>query len=224
MLNALPVDRWADDLLRSGQVETEEAAQERIAALQAANPRAAKREISKRYKRVKREFLQKPDFDGRQFLHPNARDLIDRIVALGVGTIVLDECHHLLDYWAFILRELIRELPGVQVVGLTATLPDTSNQNEFENYDALLGEVDFEVPTPAVVKEGNLAPYRDLVYFCEPSRREMDYLRRFRGILKRPFPPSPPPPPSKPGPHLCCIPPSHLPSFSTGSRFCALRQ
>lgn len=177
-------DRWAEDLLRSGQVETEEAAQERIAALQTANPAAAKREISKRYKRVKREFLRQSDFDGRQFLHPNARDLIDRIVALGVGTIVLDECHHLLDYWAFILRELIRELPGVQVVGLTATLPDPANQDEFENYDSLLGEVDFEVPTPAVVKEGNLAPYRDLVYFCEPSRREMEYLNKIQGYFE----------------------------------------
>lgn len=137
--------------------------------------------MSKRYRRIKREFLQKPDFDGRQFLHPNARDLIDRIVALGVGTIILDECHHLLDYWAFILRELIRELPGVQVVGLTATLPDPGSQSEYENYDSLLGEVDFEVPTPAVVKEGNLAPYRDLVYFCEPSKREMAYLKKIQG-------------------------------------------
>ena len=173
-------NRWADDLLRSGQVETEDEAQQRIAKLQAANPQAAKREVSKRYRRIKREFLQKPDFDGRQFLHPNARDLIDRIVALGVGTIILDECHHLLDYWAFILRELIHALPGVQVVGLTATLPDPGSQSEYENYDSLLGEVDFEVPTPAVVKEGNLAPYRDLVYFCEPSKREMDYLKRIQ--------------------------------------------
>ena len=114
--------------------------------------------------------------DGRQFLHPNARDLIERIVALGTGTVVLDECHHLLDYWAFILRELIRALPGVRVVGLTATLPDPANPSEYENYTSLLGDVDFEVPTPAVVKEGNLAPYRDLVYFCQPSPREHAYL------------------------------------------------
>jgi len=37
--------------------------------------------------------------------------------------------------------------------------------------------VDFEVPTPAVVKEGSLAPYRSLVYFCQPSPRELQYLR-----------------------------------------------
>jgi hypothetical protein len=144
--------------------------------MEASNPRVYRREVAKRYRRVKREILQQGDFDGRRFLHSNARDLIDRIVALGVGTVVLDECHHLLDYWAFILRELIQALPGVRVVGLTATLPNPANESEYQNYTSLLGEVDFEVPTPAVIKEGNLAPFRDLVYFCQPSPREGDYL------------------------------------------------
>ena len=169
--------KWVEELVESGQVADEAAAQARIAELAAANPRAARAEISKRYRRLKRTFLEDPDFDGRQFLHPNAVDLIDRLVALDVGIVVLDECHHLLDYWAFILRELIRELRDVHVVGLTATLPDPSNQREYENYHGLLGEVDFEVPTPAVVKEGNLAPYRDLVFFCKPTRRELAYLK-----------------------------------------------
>jgi superfamily II DNA or RNA helicase len=176
----IAIDRWAEDLLKAGLYEDEAAAYQRIATLQESNPKAAKNEISKRYRRVKREFLQDPNFDGRKFLHANARDLIDRIVALGVGTIVLDECHHLLDYWAFILRELIRELPDARIVGLTATLPDPANQTEYENYHSLLGDVDFEVPTPAVVKEGNLAPFRDLVYFVEPSRREMAYLNEIQ--------------------------------------------
>jgi superfamily II DNA or RNA helicase len=172
----LAVERWVDDLLSSDKARTEAEARQRIATLKEANPKAHRREVAKRYRRVKREFLRDGALDGRQFLHPNARDLIERIVALGTGTVVLDECHHLLDYWAFILRELIRALPGVRVVGLTATLPDPANPTEYENYTSLLGDVDFEVPTPAVVKEGNLAPYRDLVYFCQPSPREHAYL------------------------------------------------
>jgi superfamily II DNA or RNA helicase len=179
----IAVERWREDLLASGKAETEAQARRRIATLQAANPPAYRREVSRRYRRVKREFLREGSVDGRQFLHPNARDLIDRIVALGTGTLVLDECHHLLDYWAFILRELIRSLPGVRVVGLTATLPDPESEAEYENYHSLLGDVDFEVPAPAVVKEGNLAPYRDLVYFCEPSPREHRYLDRIQGYF-----------------------------------------
>ncbi|MCA9989136.1 MAG: DEAD/DEAH box helicase family protein [Anaerolineales bacterium] len=169
--------KWVEELVQSGQVADEAAAEARIQELETANPSAARAEISKRYRRLKRTFLEDPEFDGRQFLHPNAVDLIDRLVALDVGVVVLDECHHLLDYWAFILRELIRELRDVHVVGLTATLPDPSNQREYENYNSLLGAVDFEVPTPAVVKEGNLAPYRDLVFFCQPTRRELAYLK-----------------------------------------------
>ena len=91
-------------------------------------------------------------------------------------TVVLDECHHLLDYWAVVLRYLIGRIRGPQVVGLTATLPSPEDGNEYENYTTLLGDVDFESPTPAVVKEGDLAPYRDLAYFTEPTQREMDYL------------------------------------------------
>lgn len=174
------VEKWVDDLLKSGQAATEPDAHQRIATLRQTNPQAARNEISKRYQRIKRDFLKQKEFDGRQFLHPNARDLIDRIVKLGVGVVVLDECHHLLDYWAFILRELIKSLPNVRVIGLTATLPEPENESEYENYHSLLGEVDFEVPTPAVVKEGNLAPYRDLVYFCEPSTREKDYLQQIQ--------------------------------------------
>ena len=185
----IALQKWADDLLNSGQSLNQSEADQRIETIHQANPAAYRNEISRRYRRIKRELLGKGQFegqqvDGRQFLHPNARDLIDRIVALKIGTLILDECHHLLDYWAFILRELIRQLPGVQVIGLTATLPDPANEQEYENYYSLLGEVDFEVPTPAVVKEGNLAPYRDLVYFCQPSGRERQFLKRIQDYFE----------------------------------------
>lgn len=185
----IALQKWADDLLNSGQANQESEAHNRIETIRQANPTAYRNEISRRYRRIKRDLLSKGQFegqrlDGRQFLHPNASDLIDRIVALKVGTLVLDECHHLLDYWAFILRELIRELPGVRVIGLTATLPDPANEQEYENYYALLGDVDFEVPTPAVVKEGSLAPYRDLVYFCQPSGRERQFLKRIQDYFE----------------------------------------
>ena len=176
----IAIDQWVEDLLASDRASGEAPARERIEHLRRDNPPAFRREVSKRYVRVKRELLRGGSFDGRQLLHSNAQDLISRLVALGIGTIILDECHHLLDYWAFILRELIKALPGVRVVGLTATLPDSESRQAYENYLSLLGEVDFEVPTPAVVKEGNLAPYRDLVYFCEPSPREHAYLRNIQ--------------------------------------------
>src|SRR5215207_4380958 len=140
------------------------------------NPAAYGKELGRRAGRAKRDLLRRGDAEVACFLHPNARALIDGLVDRGVRTVVLDECHHLLDYWAVVLRYLIGRIRDPRVVGLTATLPSPEDGNEYENYTSLLGEVDFEVPTPAVVKEGDLAPYRDLAYFTKPTQREMDYL------------------------------------------------
>ena len=115
-------------------------------------------------------------------LHPNARALVDRLVAHGVETVVLDECHHLLDHWALVVAYLaarIRQAGGTPLlIGLTATLPSTEDADEYDNYTSLLGDVDYEIPTAAVVKEGNLAPYRDAVWFTTPDEAELDFVRR----------------------------------------------
>lgn len=172
--------RWLEDLLEEGRVAAEEAAEHRLALLQQNNPQGYRRELARRYQRIKRQLLQGEPAAVAPLLHANARALIRRLLDYGVRTIVLDECHHLLDYWAVVLRYFIAQIPDAHVIGLTATLPSLEDGAAYENYTTLLGEVDFEVPTPAVVKEGDLAPYRDLVYFVEPSRREHTYLKNIQ--------------------------------------------
>ncbi len=168
---------WLDDLVARGQVPDEAAATAYLDALATRNPDAYHRELRRRYPRIKRRLLRAEPDQVARFLHPNARALIDALVERDLGTVVLDECHHLLDYWAVVLRYLLGRLRQPRVVGLTATLPSPEDDFAYENYTALLGPVDFEIPTPAVVKEGNLAPYRDLVYFTHPTPAERDYLR-----------------------------------------------
>jgi superfamily II DNA or RNA helicase len=110
-------------------------------------------------------------------LHPNGRNLIERIKAAGQFTIVLDECHHLLEMWGYLLRALAHELgPNVFLVGLTATPPSEMGAREALLYQELFGRADFEVPTPAVVKEGNLAPYQELAYITTPLQHETAYI------------------------------------------------
>jgi len=179
-LVAMALRRWGLDLLEEGRVADEAGAEQRIAELKANNPRLYQKEISRRRKRIKRDLLRSKSVEVGEFLHPNARRLIDDLVAHGVRTVILDECHHLLDYWAIVLRYLINKIEEPKVIGLTATLPSPEGDAEYENYTSLLGEVDFEVPTPAVVKEGDLAPYRDLVLFVQPSKREKKYLRNIQ--------------------------------------------
>ena len=184
-LRELAEAAWVSALVAEGKADDEAAARARIATLQLNNPDAHAAELRKRAARAKREAIRDPQFDGARFLHPNARALIERLAGFGVQTVVLDECHHLLDYWAIVIKELIKRLGNPRVIGLTATLPALDDEDEYKNYSDLLGEVDFEVPTPAVVKEGNLAPYRDLVYFCQPTGRELEYLRNVQAAFER---------------------------------------
>ena len=167
---------WAAELIDSGREVDLAAAKARIAQIARANPQSHEAEVRRHVARLRKAFLTDPEFDATQIIHPNARALIEGLVAHGIGTVVLDESHHLLDYWALVLRTLLVRLPNVQVIALTATPPLEAEREAMENYLAIAGEIDFEVPTPAVVKEGNLAPYQDLVYICRPTERERRYI------------------------------------------------
>ncbi len=176
---------WLDDLVSGGQVVDEVAAEAYLRDLATRNPKTYRNELRRRYPRIKRRLLRAAPHEVARFLHPNALNLLDTLVQRGIGTVVLDECHHLLDYWAVVLRYLLGRLQQPRVVGLTATLPSPEDDFAYENYTALLGEVDFEIPTPAVVKEGNLAPYRDLVYFTQPTPAEREYLKNIDQHLEQ---------------------------------------
>src|SRR5262245_51371984 len=123
-------------------------------------------------------------------LHPNGRRLIAALKAAGPLTLVLDECHHLLETWGYLVRAVVEELgPDVFVVGLTATPPGDMAMREAALYQALFGVCDYEVPTPAVVREGELAPYQELAYLTVPLPPERDYVAaqhaRFQALLGR---------------------------------------
>lgn len=177
-LAALAAARWRDELEADGR--SPEAAARWIADLSDSNPAAHRSGIARRSRRLRRRLVREDPAALAAALHPNARALVDRLVAHGVETIVLDECHHLLDHWALVVAALVARLRAEGraplVVGLTATLPSPDDADEYDNYTSLLGEVDYEVPVPAVVREGNLAPYRDLVRFVEPTGSELAFL------------------------------------------------
>ena len=181
-LRDLAVNAWAEESA-AGLVTASDmtGAMDRIRRMAEANPDAYRAELAKRVKRVRRDLLAADGATVYPHLHANARALIDRVVAAGVGTVVLDECHHLLDYWAIVLRALIARLDRPYVVGLTATLPSLDDADAYENYTSLLGDVDFEIPTPAVIKEGDLAPFRDLAWWVTPTDPEQAFLRDVQG-------------------------------------------
>lgn len=110
-------------------------------------------------------------------LHPNGRDVVDRAAQLGPWTLVLDECHHLLATWGALLRAIIDTLgPDTALIGLTATPASLLTGWQAQLRDDLFGPTDFEVATPALVKEAELAPYQELVYLVAPTTEEDTWL------------------------------------------------
>lgn len=170
---------WLAELVEAGREPG--AAEAWLSDLASSHRAAYLRGLRRRAGRLRKEIVRENPTALEAALHPNARALIARLVAHGVTTVVLDECHHLLDHWAIVVHCLLARIRerGVEplVIGLTATLPSEDDRVLYENYTGLLGEVDYELPAPAVVKEGNLAPYRDFAWFVTPTQEELGFLR-----------------------------------------------
>jgi hypothetical protein len=175
-------------LAEVGRQSDPEAAERRVAATESRDPTRARREL-RRHVRVLRRSLATGDDIGvprRSLLGERTAALIDQLAGAGIGCVVLDECHHLLDWWALVVGALVERLDAdcpVAIVGLTATLPDPDSSREAENYRGLLGEVDAELQLAAMVAEGAVAPWRDGVRVAGLTAPEQDFLDDWTGRL-----------------------------------------
>lgn len=111
-----------------------------------------------------------------QLLHDHVHALFAELERQGYQTLLLDECHHLLAHWAAAIQHFLEQVPDSVLVGLTATPPADRQEKELAVYFSLVGEVDYEVPTPAVIKEGHLAPFQDLVWLVRPTEAESTFV------------------------------------------------
>src|SRR5712691_11563275 len=108
-------------------------------------------------------------------VHPNGQQLIAALKS-GSWTLVLDECHHLLEIWGRLLAAIVAELADPVVIGLTATPPHMMTTDQAAVHRELFGTVDLEVSAPALVRDGHLAPYQELAWFTTPPPGEADYI------------------------------------------------
>ncbi|WP_193627307.1 DEAD/DEAH box helicase family protein [Brevibacterium sp. CFH 10365] len=109
-------------------------------------------------------------------LAPGGRALVDNLLAAGPMLLILDECHHLLEVWGRLLSDLLALLPDIWVLGLTATPPATMSNRQRELVTDLFSAIRYSASIPALVKEGDLVPFADLVWVTEPTRDEQDWL------------------------------------------------
>ena len=111
-----------------------------------------------------------------RLLHDNGRALVSALHDAGPLTLILDECHHLLDVWGRLLAEILEELPDARVIGLTATPPESLTPDEAELVDALFGVPIRGASIPAMVREGYLAPFAELAWLTTPTAVEAEYV------------------------------------------------
>lgn len=108
-------------------------------------------------------------------------ELIKTVKKLGLGTVCLDEAHHLRSEWQKALEGFISAMgTEVTTVALTATPPYDSTVGEWQRYTDLCGEIDDEIFTPQLVKQESLCPHQDYIYFSYPTEAETRVLRDYR--------------------------------------------
>lgn len=171
-LEKLAHQAWVDELASTGMSKGD--AELRILEIMQNNIKAHEKEISRHVTRLRRKLTDVLDL--KEVVHPNVLTLMQALRRQKFQTVIFDECHHLTDYWAAIMIHLIRNLEDPVVIGLTGTPPEGKSANQENRYISLVGDIDYQVPTPALVREGGLAPFQDLVYFTTPSPEEERFL------------------------------------------------
>ena len=129
------------------------------------------------------------DGDGAYREQMDFRDFsfVEKVKKADIGTICLDECHHLKSEWWKALENFMKEMEGVTVVSLTATPPYDSTPAQWERYLAMCGPIDAEITIPELVKEGSLCPHQDYVWFNYPTREEEKEIRVFHQAAEEAF-------------------------------------
>ena len=113
-------------------------------------------------------------------------DIIKLFKEANLGTLCLDECHHLRNEWWKSLENFRKSFADISVISLTATPPYEGEPALWERYVAMCGEIDEEITVPELVKEGSLCPHQDYVYFSFPTKEEEKQLDQF-STQKRAF-------------------------------------
>ena len=175
-LDQVAIELWSESLIANGESIDEESAIAWIEDLKTKNKKYYDERLSVYRKKVRDDFSKHGN--ALWTLHESSRKTLERLKKIGIGMIILDECHHLLHHWGRVLTEVRDFFDDPVVLGLTATPPDFQHyeEDDAKRYQEFFGDIDYEVPVPALVRDSNLAPYQDLAFFVRPSQNELNYV------------------------------------------------
>lgn len=98
----------------------------------------------------------------------------------GFKTLILDEAHHLRSEWWKSIIQFRNSLADPNLIALTATPPYDTSASEWDRYVQLCGPIDLEISVPELVREKDLCPHQDYIYFSVPSKEEQKVLQVYR--------------------------------------------
>lgn len=177
-LNEAAIELWIENLISTEEAIDDENALGWIVDLKEKNPSYYEDRLSIYRKKVRDEFSKHGN--ALWTLSESSKTNLQKLKEVGIGMIILDECHHLLHHWGRVLTEVRDYFDDPVVLGLTATPPDFEQylEEDAKRYQEFFGEIDYEVPVPALVRDSNLAPYQDLALFVRPSQNELNYVAK----------------------------------------------
>lgn len=112
--------------------------------------------------------------------NPNkAEQVIKNLKNAQIAVLCFDEAHHLRKEWWKALSYLVEELNPKQTVALTATPPYDVDYSEWERYEELCGPIDEAISIPELVKNGDLCPHQDFIYFSSLRKNEQDIIKNY---------------------------------------------
>lgn len=109
----------------------------------------------------------------------NLDQIVKGLIEQKVGTVIVDEAHHLKNEWWKTLTRVKNQLKPV-IVGLTATPPYDVSVNEWQRYLELNGPVDLEISVPELVIENDLCAHQDYIHFTLPTADDAQSIQTFR--------------------------------------------
>jgi superfamily II DNA or RNA helicase len=100
------------------------------------------------------------------------------ILEQDIRVLILDEAHHLRQEWWSALASVLKAVPDVVTISLTATPPFDVNGTEWRKYIELCGPIDAEISVPELVKAGTLCPHQDLIWLVKPREKAREMVLR----------------------------------------------
>lgn len=115
-----------------------------------------------------------------RFRQEKADEIVALLKSAGISLLCFDEAHHLRKEWWKALIYLNEHLAPEQTLALTATPPYDADPAEWKRYQELCGDIDEVISIPELVKNGDLCPHQDYIYFSSLSKEEKELLNRHK--------------------------------------------